>query len=70
MTELSSNINVPDKIFEDPIIKGLEDAANDIICFVNVVKTLNLNSTSPYHSWLTDKSCRKSLVSTENRPME
>lgn len=39
LTEHSSNLNLPDKVLEDPIIKGLSDAANDIICFINVVQT-------------------------------
>lgn len=48
LTELTSNIDLPDKVFEDPIINGLCDAANDIICFANVIETLALNSSSPH----------------------
>lgn len=37
LSELSLDLHLPDEILENPIIKGLRDAANDIICFVNVV---------------------------------
>jgi hypothetical protein len=36
MGEFGLNLNIPDEVFENPLIKIMEDAANDVVVLSNV----------------------------------